>query len=743
MPWFQQLRDVLSVIRAPLLVLVLTYVALFVPAQTRDMLAAIDETPGEWGFQFAMAVLAGFAWFWSRAAISASTTGQTEDNRRQPLPPLPVDGWHLWAPRLMLLLAVIAPMVLEALDASLRDLAITLCWAIPLAVFVALRMPIWRALVREGWLTPRPSCPQIMTGDNLSVVRKLVFHAPFHDGFTWGLLGLGLVLFALGAAESFGAISFGSYGLAASLSVAFPGPATAVLTLALMIGPLTNLTMLALANPLPLPGGGRVSVPVLTLLALWVFLLAGAVSPVAMHVVRIVPGAYEPAGPPRPTLASMFQQWQSACASGTDPLHPVVVSISGGASMAGVWGASVLSAVDGALPRPQPAAAHSCIFAISSVSGGSLGAAAFEAAATEAPRPGCGVASLRTRRLHRDALGPVLGGMGFADAPRAMLVWITWLPWWPEDQRPAAGDRAAALEHGFERIWGSAQPEGCAPQNVFAEPYLKLFSPTVFEPIWIANGTSVTAGGRIITAPFASKVSGSPGDEVWPFHPASDALALLGADVPVSTAINNSARFTYLEPAGQLAPAAPGVERKPAQIIDGGYFENEGVLTALELIAWLKTYGPGIAHRPVQPILVQATASGAQGVTADQVVRCWGGPSDDPTAKLPKGPTTQLLAPLLGLYNARGAHSAVLLRDARAQLCGDEQYPRLFHFMLAGTKDGSIPLNWILSDVTASLIWAAIDDDVSGNGLEHQRLDATLTAFNAKRSAAAAPAARP
>jgi hypothetical protein len=55
-----------------------------------------------------------------------------------------------------------------------------------------------------------------------------------------------------------------------------------------------------------------------------------------------------------------------------------------------------------------------------------------------------------------------------------------------------------------------------------------------------------------------------------------DALDVLGDDVRASTAAHNSARFSYVSPAGDL-----GGDR--GSVIDGGYFENYGALTALEI----------------------------------------------------------------------------------------------------------------------------------------------------------------
>jgi hypothetical protein len=189
-------------------------------------------------------------------------------------------------------------------------------------------------------------------------------------------------------------------------------------------------------------------------------------------------------------------------------------------------------------------------------------------------------------------------------------------------------------------------------------------------PIWIANGTEIGTGGRLLTVPFA------PRD--WPFHAARDALFALNGDVSISTAINNTARFPYLEPSGELL-ALPDPNRPPRfgeqfhilrgdaqEIVDGGYFENEGLQTALELAFWLRTTGRAlVGGRLVEPIIVQATAGGDRDVADKDVVRCGSGGADDPTARSPVKPPLQLLAPVFGLYNVRGGHSAVELRVAK------------------------------------------------------------------------------
>jgi hypothetical protein len=82
------------------------------------------------------------------------------------------------------------------------------------------------------------------------------------------------------------------------------------------------------------------------------------------------------------------------------------------------------------------------------------------------------------------------------------------------------------------------------------------------------------------------------------------------------------------------------------------------------------------------------------------------------------------LTPFLGLVRVLGAHSAVLLREARQKYCPGS----FFHFYLPAQGDQQVPLNWILSEATAQFIWGAMDTPAtSGNAVESKRLIAALT----------------
>lgn len=395
---------------------------------------------------------------------------------------------------------------------------------------------------------------------------------------------------------------------------------------------------------------------------------------------------------------------------------------------AGLWAGRVLYDIEQRAGAGRPA-----VFAVSSVSGGSLGVAAYMSLQAAQARAGSGKPFCQQpaavnratalgldllappNSLYGDALGPILAAWLLADIPRAIFAWARWF--YSSDLR--GGDSAEAIERAFDSLWSpiAARVPG-AP--TFDQPFLSLFYKAkdlaAGMPVWIGNGTDATTGNRILTAPFISGTS----RDLWPFAAASDLLGLVKSDVPISTAINNTARFPVLEPFGDLLPV--GSKNTVAEVIDGGYFENEGLQTALELSEWLETQGSqAIGNVPVQPIIVQATADAEAKIKIGDIVRC---------GQMRGSPTTpsdiahvdlQVLAPVIGLNNVRGGHSAVLLRYAANRHCtGGNQ--RFFHFYLPGGGSPQIPLNWVLSHDAAAHIWRSTEDEPIGNATELQKL---------------------
>jgi hypothetical protein len=640
--------SMLRTIRAAVAVMLLGGIGLTVPPQTRDMLAFLEDDR-IWppiSFQLALIVLAGSAWFWSRAALAARFG---IDDNPQNRPPAPDFDWpaYTWLPRLIFAAGFLVGVVIAATNNSLFNIV----GAIALAVLGIFLLKLRRR-------SPPANLPRAaryglrawIHGGARSRLDTLLRRAPGGAVTATVLLVLGLIPLALGVIESF---TF-ALKLPNHLAAVFPGPGIAVLLLGLMIGPLVTLTFLFDGLTFEVRVGstyiGLRRPPVLSVLFFYVFVLVPALFHV--HTVRLVNGS----AAERKPLDQIFTEWLHTCAPEMGPVQPIIVAVSGGATRAGLWGSAVIDRVLQAQQDGGPA-----LFAVSSVSGGSLGVAgAMTLLSLETlPCRAKGILALRPQEnatvpLAGDALGPLLGGWLLNDIPRSGFDPIATLIRAVTGTRPNGGDSAEAIERAFEDLWSAVrqEPEARAAAS-WDQPFLSLFYTDLAGtyrngmPLWFANGTDATTGNRVITTPIAApegRASGSP----WPFRGARDFHVLMGGDVPVSTAINNTARFPYLEPFGEMLSLT---QKRAGSLVDGGYFENEGLQTALDLAEWLAAQST--PDRPVMPILVQATGDGEVEVTRSEVMTC-DNASDGAFIPDDKHSALQILAPLFSITSAAG-----------------------------------------------------------------------------------------
>jgi len=746
--------------RGSVSVLFVAAMSLVLPAQTGDELVALEQikvgaVPGLFILQFALGFLAVSAWYWSRAALAARFGVDDALESRRGIKRCSRTAFDA-IPRISFGCGVVLSLALVWRSPSWLHAGSVAAWSIPAFLLIRVRLAIASPRRRSEFVNLAVLRSRRHMRPWLRVIfprlRALLMLAPFGPWVSTPLLGLGVIGFGWGAAEGF--VSWGGNypGLPALAARLFPGPSVALVCFALMMGPLTALVFVM--DGLRMEGnlfGRRTGLsrpPVILGLLGWSLL-----APVVfnLHSIRVLPPARRVvAVDQRVALESFFLTWAKACApDATQPARPIIVAISGGAARAGIWGAQVLAAVDAATGQGDAS-----VFAVSSVSGGSLGAAAYMAMmkATNAQcRQPEGTPSrvrelldkVNNEDLGGDALGPLLAGALLSDAPRALFSPAAALVRLVANIQPHGGDRAEALERAFEASWSNdLRRAKLATIGVplFSAAYLSLVYkqglPQPGMPVWIVNGTDLTTGERMLTVPF-----GSMRTMQWPFRAAGDVLGLLGADVPISTAINNGARFPYLEPSGELM----SVKDKPKQfrdaspeLLDGGYFDNEGLLTALELADWLKAQMWN--GRPVEPIIVQATANAdIDAEVRASVVRCPDSPIDQPTVRAPAGRTLEMLVPVIGLYNVREAHAAVLLREVRDQYCGSNGRRSFFHFYLFNSPDHDIPLNWLLSPAIVQTIrrqltagGVAANTMYSANDAEYRNLlDATHPAASA------------
>ncbi|GJM02408.1 MAG: hypothetical protein DHS20C08_09090 [Rhodomicrobium sp.] len=499
---------------------------------------------------------------------------------------------------------------------------------------------------------------------------------------------------------------------------------------------------------------------------------------------------------------------------------PIIIAASGGASRSAFFTTTVLGEL---LDKPAlfwpnkidakntPVIAKEVtkrIFAISSVSGGSLGSAIFAATLkghrsslfTNGPggTPPCRPAALRSDKLlfsvpedsrlkstypvnwknclqamaAGDFLSPAMVSFAFRDnlAISSFIGLLT------------GTDRAKSLEHAWServaRLTGS---------NHLEDPLL-TFKPTTTQwmPLLLLNGTSVTTGKRLIATPLASRYDRTdkiafapykaenlanrkqrpetPIQETPIFADSLDLHNLLqtetesangwssksgtqapALDITLAKAVSLSARFPLISPHGNLRDREGNIIDR---VVDGGYFDNSGMLTALEISNAIED----ITNNALKPILVQISNHPVS-LHKEQIPKPPVAPLKDPTklsddelltASVNSKPrsrhrfrcpeqsfdnhnnviTQRQLLPELravtsALLNARVARGSHAIARAALQL-GD----RFVHFQVAAIKDElgankKLSMSWWLSKSVQN----ALNNQIKWRRLPKEHLD--------------------
>ncbi|HYL91396.1 MAG TPA: hypothetical protein VEU32_21785 [Burkholderiales bacterium] len=428
-------------------------------------------------------------------------------------------------------------------------------------------------------------------------------------------------------------------------------------------------------------------------LALAPLVLALAAGNVDNHEVR---QAVPEAGVQRPaSIQAAALQWlrnhggefRSARSRGDDEFPVYIVSAEGGGLRAAYWTANVL----GELDLASGGRFSERLFAISSVSGGSLAAAAFVA---QLSTPGCTAPDANVRNclrwfLNDDFLSPVGAYMLFPDLMQRFMPLVP----------IRIFDRARGLELSWERSWEETHP---GRPNAFAARYEDLAKSGALPRLFF-NGARVETGKRVLVSPVAFDQDELP--EV------DDLLAVGGKrwTVPLSTAVHLSARFTYVSPAAKICADAAetcSLGEVWGRIVDGGYHENSGAQTAEGLLAALRRAAR--EFEASQPAGRTRIAPRVVIITNDASSRriC-----DAPAEIEPSHWFAEFLAPALALWNsrvARGTQARRELADAAAgarrdplgkDCAGDRTRANTLEFSLASAYPAERPpaLGWFLA----------------------------------------------
>jgi hypothetical protein len=394
--------------------------------------------------------------------------------------------------------------------------------------------------------------------------------------------------------------------------------------------------------------------------------------------------------------------------------RPIIIAAEGGASRAGFFMASIIGYFmqEAGSHGLDPNAVRDRLFAISSVSGGSMGAvmvtAALDAKNDSNDYP-CVQKPVdlwwgQTIGNWRDCFEALTSG----DFLTADFFGFAFNDMWPFAFR----DRAAVLEDSWTRRYQTivtradkpAVPSACKGLDC---SFLALRPrPGHWIPLLVLNGTSEATGGRIITTSLAKTYSPdrqarcptADGElncplfvqadrfhDLLTYQTASDAWFgwvgwyeryflrnAGGNDVRLSTAAHNSARFPLISPPGSVRS---NVDQSIVdRIVDGGYFENYGALGAKELALAIHAVRPQLA-----PLVIVISND------PDDLID----PGDDSNPPMSKGQlqaerrdelkraraqvnttewVTDISTPVVSITNARTAHGLLGVAELRNAL---------------------------------------------------------------------------
>jgi predicted chitinase len=458
--------------------------------------------------------------------------------------------------------------------------------------------------------------------------------------------------------------------------------------------------------------------PILPALLAWAFLV-GILATNDDHEARTLPADPVSQAQGRGSAAAAFESWIKQPARMTEATrlgeYPVfVVSAQGGGIYAADNAAKFLARMQDLCP-----AFRQHLFAVSSVSGGSVGAAVFAAALHAEPSPvaaptqACpriaeflagiahtdsidvpGAVEQRVDSiLQTDLLSPLTAGFLFPDFSQMF---------WP---LPVASfDRARFLEYTLEDAADDmlANETGKGDRsNLLKADFQSHWAADNDMPALLVNTTDVGSGKRVIIAPF----------DIDPQNPRDSSLCMLanlkregsGADtkvtstslhIPLSTAAFMSARFPWVTPATTVTLKENDciTENPSVRLVDGGYVENSGVETALDLIEKMKDIQATTPGLPKFRIYLMSLASGDF--------------PDHGTFSL-----GEVMEPVRALLSTRSSRTYIALNRAARddRLPPKDGAPSTPSFDTFGRTDISslfynLPLGWTLSEKTGDIV---------------------------------------
>ena len=407
--------------------------------------------------------------------------------------------------------------------------------------------------------------------------------------------------------------------------------------------------------------------------------------------VRQATGPSVPSVAARPTVDAHFSQWvANRRKTDGDTIPLVLIAAEGGGIRALNWTAETLIRLDSIIPGFSR---H--VYALSGVSGGGVGTVFYTAFLRDVPQQRRVAQFDQFRKITRD---------DYLSAVSAALLF-------PESIQRIIPVPIPRLERAkwLEDSWADSYHDNLGLKTL-DESLMQLYQTTAGYnydlPSLLLNGTLAESGQKTIT----SNLQLDPRY----FKDVVSTLDVLGTDVPLKTAASLSSRFPIVTNGGLIerdsADRTGRNRRYGGHVVDGGYLDNSGVETCIQLL-----------NNLVPSIRRLATLDSAKRVTVIPYIIFI--QNSNTVGQLPRKRSMlqAIRIPLLGFFNAWDNGS--ITRDNMFNSFMDRfANPKTNYLTLRLAYNDNYPLGWFLSDSAARSLSQQAQDSISLRNRELVRL---------------------
>lgn len=383
----------------------------------------------------------------------------------------------------------------------------------------------------------------------------------------------------------------------------------------------------------------------------------------------------------RPSVASQFDQWTTVRQSWpTDTMPVFIVATEGGGIRSLNWTAGVLHKLDSIFP-----AFRQQTFAISGVSGGGAGVALYAAFQHDLRAAKGGsrlVAPVRfsqnqhvgidgfRQAIGDDFLSPLLGPFLFHETLQRMVPFAV---------------QQLNRSNWLEDAW-SLSYQKHLQRNTLEQPFLGLFqADPLHTPSLFLNSVLTESGQKAI-------LSNLRIDNEF-FHDVIDIYDITRRDMPIKTAASVTARFPWLTGGGLLTRPNG---RAFGHVVDGGYWDNTGLETAMSVLATIAPRIEKLNRRPNAPFQVVPVVLYLQNSMLDDAI-------------LVSDTFIDIIMPLEASMNANERKSAYVASLTRNTLRNYTPRTQFYQISLDRHTGVPLPLGWYLSDDAQHDLWRKIN----------------------------------